>query len=159
MPHTAEVEPSEVGQLRHEAVLGRCLAEHGDAEPVQEIEPLVDVEPAVVEDELGTTRPGPEQDVPDRLRPPCPGGAPDEIAGPRIKPVLSLQARRPRVAVRVDGSLGMPRRAGGVEDEGRVGGARVVGRLHGGVRLELGNCVLDEHDVDLCVHAGELRSE
>src|SRR5207248_381748 len=142
--------------LRHEPVLGRRLAEHADAEPLDQLEALGWIEPALVEDDRGAGRPRAEQHVPDRLRPTRARGAPDEVARPRREPALCLPALGPGVAVGVGDAFRVLRRAARVEDEGAVarGG---VGRL-GAVGLLLEAGLVEREDLDLGLHAVELAA-
>ena len=61
-------EALELGVRREGAVLRRRLAEDARPEPEHQIESLVGVELALVQDDLGTTRPWPDDGVPHRER-------------------------------------------------------------------------------------------
>ena len=152
MPHPGQVVPLEAVELRHQAVLGRRLAEDGRARLADQAEPLLRVEAARVEHGRRALAPWPEQDVPDRLRPAGAGRAPDDVVGPRVEPALRLRTLGPRVPVGLHDALRVLGRAGGVEDQCRVLGARVGGA---GVRLaELG--VADVDHVGLLGHRLDL---
>ena len=155
-----QVRPCEAVELREHPVLGRRLAEDGDAELLEERETLLRLERALVEDDLGAVRPRPEEDVPDRLRPAGAGRAPDDVVLVRVEPVARLHALRPRVGVRVDDALRILRRPRGVEDQRRLAGRRVLGGRNRHVAGELvAGLVEVEHGdgaVDLVAHLLDL---
>jgi hypothetical protein len=152
VPEPRQVRLRKRVELRHHAVLRRCLAEHRHAEAVEQREPLLRVEDAFVDDHLGPVRPRAEEDVPDRLRPARAGRAPHDVLLVRVEPVARLGALRPGVRVRVHDALRLLRRAGGVEDQGGFSRRRLLGRRARDVALELGERLVEVEDSDAAVH-------
>ena len=93
-PEAGRPEAFELGVLGERTVFGRGLAEDARAEPEEQIEPLVGVERAVLEDDLGATRPRADDGVPHRERRRALGRAPDGVAAADVQPVLGLDAGR-----------------------------------------------------------------
>ena len=89
------------GGIGEEPVLVGRLAQDRDAEPLQKIEALLGVEGAFVDHELGAASPRPEEEVPAGLRAVRPRGAPDEVAGTCLEPVLGGNPLSPGRAVGV----------------------------------------------------------
>lgn len=139
-----EAEAVESVELRHQPVLGRGLAEHGDAELGDQVEPLLGLERALVEHDRGAGVPWPEQHVPDRLRPAGRRRAPDEVAGPGRQPALCLHPLREAVAVRVNDTLRVLGRPGRVQDERGVGRGRVCSRRRLRLVVQVGR-VREQH--------------
>ena len=100
----AEARRAEALELRvlgERRVLAGGLAEDARPEPEEQVEPLVDLEPAVVEDDLGAARPRTGDRVPHGQRRGGVARAPDGVAAADVEPVLGLDARREDGAVRV----------------------------------------------------------
>ncbi len=109
--------------LLHEgAVGGRRGAQHGDFVFLDQREGPFRVEGGVDHQGGGPVVPGPVQDAPRGLRPAGPGDAPDEVRGPQVEPVLPGDPVGAGVEVVVHDRLRVPRGAGGVVDQRRVGG-------------------------------------
>src|SRR5215212_9977192 len=79
-----------------------------------------------MEEDLRPLAPGPEEDVPDALGPARPRGAPQPVTLLEVEPVSGLHPRGVRVAVGVQGTLGMLRRPRGVEDESTLVRRRIL---------------------------------
>ena len=148
-------------QLGEHPVLGRRLAEDRDPEPLQQRQPLLGVERPLVDDDLGTVRPGADERVPDRLRPPRPGRAPDDVALVRVEPVRRLRALRPRVGMRVHDALRVLVRPGRVEDQRGLAGGRVLGGSDRHVSPQLVERLVEEEHrhrgADLVAHLLDLQ--
>ena len=163
MAKSREVGLAQRVELGEQPVLGRRLAEHGDTEALDQRQPLLGVEPAVVDHDFGAVRPRPEEHVPDRLRPAGPGGAPDDVALVRVEPVRRLRPLRPRVRMRVDDGLRILRRARRVEEHRLLPRRRVLGRRDRHVPAQLvdGLVEVDDRDggADLVSHLLDLELE
>ena len=139
--------------LDEEPVFLRRLAQDRDAESLQEIETLLGVEGALVDHDLGAAPPRAEEEVPAGLRTVRPRGAPDEVAGPCLEPVLGRNPLRPGRAVGV-GDAHLPAGLRRVEDHRRVVRARVMRGLQDRCLPELRRNFLGDHDVERHVHQG-----
>ena len=141
-----EVRRGQAVELCEHPVLGRRLAEHGHTEPLHQPQPILRIEAALVEHHLRTARPGADQDVPDRLGPAGPGGAPDDVLLVGVEPVLCLRVEGPRVRVGVDDPARLLRGARRVEDEGALARRGVLGRRAVHVSRELASRIVEvEH--------------
>ena len=158
-----EVHRTQGVELREHPILGRRLAEHRDAESLQEREPLLRVERPLVQHDLGAVRPRAEEHVPDRLRPARSGGAPDDVALVGVEPVRGLRALRPRVGMGVDDAFRILRGPGRVQDERPLAGRRVLGGRDRHVAAELLQGVVEVDDghrrPDLVPHLLDLGLE
>ena len=148
MSELGQMRRREAVELREHPVLGRRLAEHGDAEPVEKRESLLRIERTLVDDDLGALRPWPEQHVPDRLRPAGAGRAPDDIVLLRIEPLRRLHPLRPGVRVGVHHALWLLRRPRRVEDQRALACSRLLGGRHRQVRRQLVPRLVDVEDRD-----------
>src|SRR3712207_4801371 len=117
VPEPREVSVLQLGGLREQAVLGRGLAEDGDLVPLHEVEPFGLVEATLVEEDLASEAPRPQEDVPDALRPAGPRSAPQPVTLLQIQPVPRLHPLRVGVAVGVQHALGVLGGPRGIEDE------------------------------------------
>ena len=111
-------EALELGVRRKGGVLGWRLAEDARPEPEHQIEPLVGVELAFMQHDLGATRPRPDDGVPHRERRGGVARTPDGVAAADVEPVLGLDASGERRAVRVRDVLARAADARRRDDEG-----------------------------------------
>ena len=115
------------GPLGDHAVLRRRHAQDGDALARDEVEPLVRVEARVVQERGGAAQPRGDERVARRLRPAGRRRAPDQIARPRVEPVLGLQLLAREVALAVQRGLRLARGARGERDQAGSSGASRAG--------------------------------
>ena len=102
------------------AVLGRRHAQHGDVLAGEQLEPLVRVEASVVQQRRRAAQPRRDERVAGGLRPARRRGAPHELAGTGVEPVLGLRPLAGQVALPVEHGLGLARGAGRERDQARV---------------------------------------
>ena len=110
-------EPAELAQLGERGVFRRRLAEDGDPEAIDQVEPLERVEDRVVEDELRTARPRPDEHVPHRLGRAGLRGAPHRVSAPGVEPVLGRDASGEHGAVGMADELRGARSSRRLDDE------------------------------------------
>ncbi len=113
-------EGAQGGALGDHPVLGRRLAEHVDAERLDEVEPLDRIEAPVVDHRRGAGQPGRQEDVTCRLRPPGRRSAPGQLALARAKPVLGLPLLPEQIAVPMHHPPRLARSTRGKDDQRRV---------------------------------------
>ena len=121
-------EAAELPQLGERGVLRRRLAHDGDAEAIDQVETLERVEDCVVEDELGTARPGPDERMPHRLGRAGLRRAPHRVSAPCVEPVLGRHASGEDGAVRMADELRGSRRSRRLDHECDVAGRGIMGR-------------------------------
>ena len=140
--------------ISEEPVFVGRLAQDRDAEPLQQIESLLGVEGAFVDHDLGAASPRAEEEVPAGLRAVRACGAPDEVAGACLEPVLGGNPLRPGRAVGV-GDAHLPAGLRRVQDDRGVLRGRVMRRLQDRCLPELRRHFLGDHDVQRHVHQGD----
>ena len=153
-PEAGRAEALELGMFRERAILGGRLAEDARPEPEEEVEPLVRVERALLEHDLGAARPRADHRIPHRERGRRVGGAPDGVASAGVEPVHRLDTGREDRAVGVCDVLPRAADAGRGDDEREVARGRIVRRDARGNVLGVPLGVLvEEVDVGVEAHA------
>ena len=165
---TAWTKSREVGlaqrvELGEQPVLGRRLAEHRDTEALDQRQPLLGVEPAVVDHDFGAVRPRPEEHVPDRLCPAGPGGG-TRRCRPRARRASASPAPAAPTCTHACGRRpSILRRARRVEKDRLLPRRRVLGRRDRHVPAQLvdGLVEVDDRDggADLVSHLLDLELE
>jgi hypothetical protein len=127
---TKRLEPPRLTALRDGPVLGGGHAEHVHALPFQHVESLVRVEACIVQQRRGAPQPGGNERVAGGERPAARRGAPAEVSGAGVVPVLGLHALPREVGVSVPDRLRLARGARREHDQGRLL-RRDIRRPHG----------------------------
>ena len=120
----------QLAALADRAVLGGRHAEHVHALALEQVEPLRRVEAGVVQQRRGTAQPGGDEGVASRQRPAACGGAPAQVTGAGVVPMLGLDELAGQVAGSVADRLGLAGRPRREHDQRRVVGLE-LGRRSG----------------------------
>ena len=122
---------AQLAALGHGAVLGGRHAQHVDPLALEQLEALIGVETAVVQQRRGASQPGRHEGVTRRQRPAAGRGAPAQVALAGVVPVLGLHALALQITGAVADRLRCARGAGGEHDQRGTFGLE----LDGGGRL------------------------